>query len=101
MLFRTWESLNSYLYDERMLQFLSRLAELHVDSSVSDPRKIPNIPDDEISEGEERPSWSPDDLREQETWPGLYADVGMLTEHQWNLLMCKCLASMGGFAFTV
>jgi proteasome activator subunit 4 len=98
MLFRMWESINSYMYDERMLDFLSRLAEMHVAPEISDPRKIAEIPDDERSEGEGRPTWSGDgfnDLPDSVTWPGIYKDVGIFTEHEWHLVMCKCLASMG------
>ncbi|KAJ3990413.1 hypothetical protein F5890DRAFT_1398687 [Lentinula detonsa] len=95
MLLRIWESINSYKYDERMLHFLSKLAETHVSPEVSDPRKIYGIPDDERSEDEDRPNWSNDNnLKEDAYWPGLYKDVGIFTEHEWNLLMCKCLASM-------
>ncbi|KAJ4476693.1 hypothetical protein J3R30DRAFT_3704168 [Lentinula aciculospora] len=95
MLLRIWESINSYKYDERMLHFLSQLAEMHVSSEVSDPRKIHIIPDDERSEDEDRPKWSNENvLKEDAYWPGLYKDVGIFTEHEWNLLMCKCLASM-------
>lgn len=97
LLFRLWESLNSYLYDERMLQFLSRLSELHVDPTESDPRKTEEIPDDQRSEDEGRPNWQKDDLEHKLRfrWPGLYKDVGIFTEREWNLIMCKCLASMG------
>ena len=98
MLMRMWESINSYMYDERMLHFLAKLAEMHVSPEVSDPHKIAEIPDDEISEGETRPRWSQDDVSEDSMWPGLYKDVGIFTEHEWSLLMCKCLASMGAFA---
>lgn len=98
MLFRMWESINSYKYDERMLDFLSKLTEIHVVPEVSDPRKMAEIPDDERSEDEGRPSWSGDsfsDLPDSATWPGIYKDVGIFTEHEWHLVMCKCLASMG------
>lgn len=95
MLTRLWESINSYMFDERMLEFLSRLSEMHVDPTISDPAEIESIPDDERSESEERPQWSHDDLRSQTSWPGLYKDVGIFTEHEWNFIMCKCLASMG------
>jgi proteasome activator subunit 4 len=95
MLFRLWETINSYMYDDRMLHFLSNLAELHVDPTASDPENIQKIPDDDISEGEGRPQFSRDDLKQPTTWTGLYKDVGLFTEHEWNLLMCKCLASMG------
>ena len=37
MLFRIWESVNSYNFDERMLGFLAQLSVMHVDPSVSDP----------------------------------------------------------------
>ncbi|KII93397.1 hypothetical protein PLICRDRAFT_694576 [Plicaturopsis crispa FD-325 SS-3] len=95
MLFRMWESINSYMYDERMLHFLSRLAEMHVDPSVSDPAKIEELPDDEKSDGEGRPNWPKDDLGTSTgRHGGLYKDVGIFTEHEWQLLMCKCLASM-------
>ncbi|KAI0343952.1 hypothetical protein BDW22DRAFT_1355187 [Trametopsis cervina] len=94
MLFRLWESINSYMYDERMLQFLCRLAETHVDPTVSDPRKIEELPDDARSEGEGRPKWNKEDLDSKFRWNGLYKDVGIFTEREWNLLMCKCLASM-------
>ncbi|KAE9410746.1 ARM repeat-containing protein [Gymnopus androsaceus JB14] len=94
MLLRMWESINSYKYDERMLNFLSKLAEMHVSPDVSDPRTISGIPDDERSEDEGRPNWSSENVKEDAYWPGLYKDVGIFTEHEWNLLMCKCLASM-------
>lgn len=95
MLFRVWLSLNSYMYDERMLYFLSRLVEMHVDPNVSDPRKIEEILDDARSEDEERPNWRKDDLDENGGWSGLFKDIGIFTDDQWNHLMCKCLASMG------
>ncbi|EGN99641.1 hypothetical protein SERLA73DRAFT_159863 [Serpula lacrymans var. lacrymans S7.3] len=94
MLSRLWESINSYMYDDRMLHFLSRLAEMHVDPDISDPAKFETIPDDERSEGEGRPKWCRDDLKEDHAWSGLYKDVGIFTEHEWHLIMCKCLASM-------
>jgi proteasome activator subunit 4 len=95
MLFRLWESINSYSYDERMLAFLSQLAEMHVDPSISDPQKIQTIPDDERSEHEGRPVWSRDESAKDSHWAGLYKDVGIFSEHEWSFLMCKCLASMG------
>lgn len=101
MLFRTWEAVNSYMYDERMLQFLSKLAELHVAPDVSDPRKITELPDDQRVEGEGRPQWSHPDLQGDARWAGLYKDVGIFSEHDWNLIMCKCLASMGMFWCTL
>ncbi|GLB36425.1 putative protein with domain of unknown function (DUF3437) [Lyophyllum shimeji] len=94
MLFRMWESINSYMYDERMLQFLARLAEMHVNPTVSDPRKIAELPDDERVEGEDRPRWAQEDIESEGAWTGLYKDVGIFSEHEWHLLMCKCLASM-------
>jgi len=94
-LFRIWESINSYMYDERMLQFLSKLAEMHVAPEVSDPKLLTEIEDDEMSEGEERPKWPSANPQSQSQWTGLYKDVGIFTEQEWNVLMCKCLASMG------
>ncbi|KAF9785996.1 hypothetical protein BJ322DRAFT_1005050 [Thelephora terrestris] len=95
MLFRVWESVNSYMYDERMLQFLARLAEMHVDPTVSDPRKIKILPDDAVSDDEGRPQWPNEDLQLNSTyWGGLYKDVGIFTEYDWDFIMAKCLASM-------
>ncbi len=95
MMFRLWESFNSYKYDEQMLQFISKLAELHVNPEISDPKRIEEIPDDELSEGEGRPKWDLNSSRNSGPWQGLYNHVGIFTDHEWNLLMCKCLASMG------
>ncbi|KAJ7042558.1 hypothetical protein C8F04DRAFT_1076309 [Mycena alexandri] len=94
MLFRVWESINSYMFDDRMLDFLASLVEIHVVSDVSDPRKAAELPDDAKSEGEGRPQWSEDDLNTSSHWPGIYKDVGVFTEHEWSLLMCKCINSM-------
>lgn len=87
--------MNSYVYDDRMLSFLSKLAEMHVAPEVSNPLKIMDIPDDERSEGELRAKWSPEETRNDFVWNGLYKDIGIFTEQEWGLIMCKCLASMG------
>lgn len=87
------------MYDERMLQFLARLAETHVDPTASDPRKIKDLPDDAVSGNEGRPQWPNEDLQFNGAyWGGLYKDVGIFTEYDWNFVMAKCLASMGQFA---
>lgn len=95
MLFRLWESINSYMFDERMLHFFSKLTEMHVDSTVSDPGRIESIPDDARSEDEGRPQWEKKDLESKWKWSGIYSDVGIFTEHNWNFIMSKCLVSMG------
>lgn len=95
MLFRLWESVNSYNFDERMLNFLAQLAEMHVDPSVSDPVRIETLPDDARSEDEGRPNWPKDDLKQGGPWQGIHKDVGIFTEEEWSLIMVKCLASMG------
>ncbi|KAI0828367.1 hypothetical protein BC628DRAFT_1417934 [Trametes gibbosa] len=94
MLFRVWESVNSYMFDDRMLQFLSKLAEMHVDPSVSNPQRIENIPDDAKSEGEGRPKWPRDDLETRWRWSGLFSDIGIFSGDEWNFIMAKCMASM-------
>ncbi|KAI0932581.1 hypothetical protein AcV5_004237 [Taiwanofungus camphoratus] len=94
MLFRLWESINSYMFDDRMLHFLSRLAEIHVDPTVSDPQRIKEIPDDARSDDEGRPDWSKQDLETKWDWSGLYQDVGIFTDHDWHFIMAKCLVSM-------
>jgi proteasome activator subunit 4 len=97
MMFRVWQSVNSYAYDERMLQFLSRLAELHVNPAVSDPKRVKSIPDDARSKGEGRPDWDKSDLDTDSLWSGIYKDVGIFSDDEWSQLMCKTLASMGTF----
>ncbi|KAF8587302.1 hypothetical protein K439DRAFT_1645895 [Ramaria rubella] len=94
LLFRIWESINSYMWDERMLSFLSQLAEMHVDPTVSDPKRIGHIPDDAVSEGEGRPLWDRSDIEAIEPWTGLWKDVGIFTNVQWDTIMAKCLTSM-------
>ncbi|CAG8533082.1 15387_t:CDS:10, partial [Acaulospora colombiana] len=90
MMFRLWEAVNSYAYDERMLHFLSRLAEMHVDPSISNPKRVDEIPAD----WDDTPpiKWSRHDSSED--WRGLYKDVGMFSDDEWNFIMCKCLISM-------
>jgi proteasome activator subunit 4 len=83
------------MYDERMLQFISKLAEMHTDPEVSNPKRFETLPDDEVSEGEGRPKWDLESAKNDGPWQGLYKKVGIFTEHQWNFLMCKCLSSMG------
>ena len=82
------------MYDERMLHFISRLTQVHLNPEASDPMNIAELPDDERSEDEGRPNWYAN-TASHTAWHGLYKDVGIFTEHEWNLLMCKCLASMG------
>lgn len=85
MLFRLWESINSYKYDERMLQFLSQLSEMHVDPAISDPQRIRDIPDDAKSVDEGRPNWSQEDIKAHGPWTGLFKDgmgVGIFTDHE-------------------
>lgn len=101
MLFRMWEAVNSYNYDERMLNFLAQLAEMHVDPSVSDPKRIETLPDDAVSEDEGRPNWPKDDLNYNGSWNGIYKDVGIFSEDEWSLIMVKCLASMGSSGLPV
>ena len=95
MLFRLWESVNSYMFDDRMLQFFARLAEMHVDPSVSDPQRVGDIPDDEHSEGEGRPGWPKEDLETKFKWSGMFSDVGIFSDSHWSFIMAKCMASMG------
>lgn len=83
------------MFDDRMLHFLSRLAEIHVDPTVSDPQRIKEIPDDARSDDEGRPDWSKQDLETKWDWSGLYQDVGIFTDHDWHFIMAKCLVSMG------
>ena len=68
---------------------------MHVNPEASNPKILTEVPDDEISEGEGRPNWARKDYFDRYQWQGLFKDVGIFTEYEWNFLMCKCLASMG------
>jgi proteasome activator subunit 4 len=100
MIFRLWESINSYRFDNRMLEFLAKLSEIHVAQEISDPRKLDELPDDERSEAEERPAWGKETLKPGQRWLGIYKDVGIFSDHEWDFIMCKCLASMGPHLFS-
>ncbi|KZT40114.1 hypothetical protein SISSUDRAFT_983884 [Sistotremastrum suecicum HHB10207 ss-3] len=69
-LFQLWDAINSYIYDERMIAFLAELAEVHVDPSSGLARNASG------------------------DWTGLWKDVGIFNEAEWNTIMCKTLASM-------
>ena len=94
-MFRLWNSINSYMFDDRMLEFLSQLAEMHVDPNVSDPERITSIPDDAKGLNEERVKWDRSDLHHNGLWMGIRKDVGIFTEDEWGMIMCKTLSSMG------
>lgn len=79
-----------------MLEFLGELAEIHVDPTASDPKIINDLPDDAKSEGEGRPDWAQDDLKHEGPWRGIFKDVGIYSDEEWQFIMCKCLAVMGG-----
>jgi proteasome activator subunit 4 len=93
MMFRLWEAVNSYAFDERMLGFMAKLSEMHIDPLFSDPKRIDDIPEDWGDSPRVR--WPRHELSED--WRGLYKDVGIFTQNEWNFIMCKCLASMGRF----
>lgn len=82
-----------------MIEFLADIAKMHVNPRLSDPARIDEIPDDARSEDEKRPNWRKDDLKFEGQWGGLYRDVGIFTTHEWDYIMCKCLASMGVFFY--
>jgi proteasome activator subunit 4 len=81
--------------DLLLRSFLSQLAETHVDPTVSNPRRVEKIPDDSISDAEGRPTWDRSDLETPREWNGLWKDVGIFSDVQWDMIMAKCLTSMG------
>jgi proteasome activator subunit 4 len=131
---RIWSSVNSYMFDERHLELLASLAEMHLDPSVSAPRRVDEIPDDARLDEEghpetgPRPQWprevhpaplnparmfasdrfkrheagtKPMNIKPamtpdgHESWRGIFKDIGIFTQEEWDLIMCKCLTSMG------
>jgi proteasome activator subunit 4 len=94
-LFRLWEPVNSAMYTSRMIAFLAKLAELHVDPSVSDPARIQSISDDARRTGDSKVQWDRSDMQISVPWTGIWKDVGIFTDDQWSKLMCYTLSSMG------
>lgn len=83
------------MYNSRMIAFLAKLAEQHVNPTISDPARINSIPDDAMREGESRLHWDTSDLDTCGPWKGIMKDVGIFTDEQWNKIMCCTLSSMG------
>ncbi|SNX83239.1 related to BLM10 - proteasome activator subunit [Melanopsichium pennsylvanicum] len=120
-MFRLWESFNSSLFDDQMLDLLARLAELHVTdpsiSSASSARKAgslaeatsrPEVQSAERAEGDEQmdernasqklvdaDSTSTSGTASPSGRIGLFSDIGIFTEQQYSLIMTKCLKSAG------
>ncbi|SJX61736.1 related to BLM10-proteasome activator subunit [Sporisorium reilianum f. sp. reilianum] len=122
-MFRLWESFNSSLFDDQMLDLLARLAEMHVTdpsiSSASSARKAgtlaeatlrpeartpgvnaaPKADDDEqMQEGEQAEasdSTPSSGTQSPSEKLGLFSDIGIFTEQQYSLIMTKCLKSAG------
>ncbi|EIW86450.1 hypothetical protein CONPUDRAFT_78796 [Coniophora puteana RWD-64-598 SS2] len=67
IMFGTWESLNSFVLDDRLFEFMGVLSEGHVAGKAG------------YSDSEAGAEWK---------------DVGIWTEHQWAMLMSKALSSM-------
>lgn len=89
-MFRLWESFSSTVFDEQMLDLCARVAEMHVE----DPRMSSQKSKDEMGmfadkQREQHESQAP--ISES----GLWNDVGVFTEHQFALIMTKCLRSAG------
>ncbi|KAI9462361.1 hypothetical protein BJY52DRAFT_1221991 [Lactarius psammicola] len=97
MIFRLWESINSYMFDERVLHFLAQLAEMHVDPSISDPKRIDEIPDDARSENEGRPNWNKNDLGSSGLWGGIYKDVEIPLADSGSLTTGPSADNQAGF----
>ncbi|EJU01100.1 hypothetical protein DACRYDRAFT_22883 [Dacryopinax primogenitus] len=93
MIFKLWEAFNSSVWDARSFQMLSQVAELHVDPTVSDPKRVREIPDDAREGRKQRIVWEKDPVPKG-AWKGLFKDVGIFDEEQWNFMMIKCLATM-------
>lgn len=77
-MFKLWESFESGMFDDQMLDLLARLAVLHSNpdtlsrDSVEDPSKDPGY-----------------------TSPSMWREIGLLTKEQFALVMTKALRSAG------
>ncbi|KAN0063131.1 Proteasome activator BLM10 [Thecaphora frezii] len=91
-MFRLWESFNSSLFDDQMLDLLARLAEMHVsDPSISVDTATPgtDASDDVQRQGLQAAA----DTSAAKV--GLFNEIGIFTESQFSLIMTKCLRSAG------
>lgn len=124
MMFRLSESFASATFDDQMLDMLSRLAELHVDPTISDPKRLEPgytrevVEDDDDKERDsglkdlashrwadsvalgdngyepERSSSAGSMEVDGGEWKGIGKDVGIFTEQEYKGIMTICLASM-------
>ena len=102
-MFRLWESFNSSLFDDQMLDLLARLAEMHVSdprlssaesASKAGSRPDARLPDETASATASGESESSATEPEQVNM-GLFSEVGIFTEQHFSLIMTKCLKSAG------
>lgn len=107
-LFQVWDGVNTGVYDEQMLDLLAQLSVTHLNPKVSNPKRLETIPKTALnigSEGEdafEGDEFDVDDDPEEEdnapedgSWRGIRKEIGILTEKEFQMVMTKCLRSMG------
>ncbi|EPQ28803.1 uncharacterized protein PFL1_03606 [Pseudozyma flocculosa PF-1] len=97
-MFRLWESFNSSLFDDQMLDLLARLAEMHVsDPSISSasPGNGSSEPRDALEGQGEAEAAADSRPSSADAGKGLFNEVGIFTESQFALIMTKCLKSAG------
>ena len=122
-MFRLWESFNSSLFDDQMLDLLARLTEMHVTdpsvSSASSARKAGSHAESTMRRDTQSAAAATTptsaevnrtDQAEASNQPestdssgtaspsgkvGLFSDIGIFTEQQFTLIMTKCLKSAG------
>ena len=83
--FSLWDSFSSQMWTDQWLELMSRLAELHVDPAVSDPRRLDQLRAmADGAAGGETPAPTT-------AWSGIRKDVGIFTDVQWQMIMTKCV----------
>lgn len=102
-MFKLWESFESSLFDDQMLDLLARLAEMHIDPAASSD----GVPSSSTSE--HGPSSTSTEESSSTTaqangsaangsssaLPSLWNEVGLLTQDQFSTVMTKALRSAG------
>lgn len=112
--FKLWEGgFNSGIWDEQWLDFVERLAKLHLDPVMSDPDIVEELRQitkekggyveekTKVEEMLQKADTGGDELMGGSTlageWKGIRKDVGIFTSQQFAFIMTKCLRAMGTY----
>lgn len=94
-MFKLWESFESGLFDDQMLDLLARLTVLHANPEVSQSEVERASSSAATTEGPSLSTPSTPSPCPTPSSQGMWRDVGLLTKDQFSLVMTKALRSAG------